>query len=314
MSNPKYDRVSKDILKLLVDYTKARCEVYYKKEIQKLPYPWTEHKWLSSFKFTNVKRWMDRETKWAITNILENDSLSEESKALNVCLFQMINRGDSYMERFHRVLPVHEMSFDEIHDLALKEVENEPNCVTPLQSNAYFLSSVRKCANDIVPEDMKYTNSGTVWLVKANTESILAAWNAETADECMANLYDVSSLGDFLAYQVFATMSYSKSTKFSDNDYVSCGPGTKNGSWRLLGKSNPEEGFEDFIRFLQDNIVDLCRYHELEWNIEEWLHYLPEDQRRFTLQDWTNSMCELSKLCKLTYNEPMRFRWYKVRT
>lgn len=311
MSVPLFDRVSKDVLQLLVEYTEARAEVYYKKEILKESPPWTNHEWLQSFKFTNVKRWLDRETKWAINNILNNDSLSWQSKALNVTLFQMINRGDSYMERFHKVLDIYEMSYDDILELARKEIENEPNCKSPLQSNAYFLSSVRKCANDIVQEEIKYTNCSVVWLVKDNTDEILEAWKSDNASDCMDHLRTVPSLGAFLAYQVFATMSYSPETKYTDDDYVSCGPGTCNGSWRLLGKVNPEEGFESFIRWLKINIYELCEYHGLKWDIKSWLHYLPEDQREFTHQDWTNAMCELSKLCKLTYNEPMRYRWYK---
>lgn len=300
-----------------VAYNKERIEVYYKKEVLKLPPPWTEHKWISSFKFTNVFRKHDRQTVWAIDNILNNKDLSWESKALNVVLFQLINRGDSYLERFgNRVLPLYEMSREEIIKMGLEEkrrYEEGPPYSSPCQSNAYFLSTAAKMGNEYAPPEIHYTNAARAYLVKEWNDPILWAWTAPFAYEALDHLYTVPALGGFMAYQCWATMAYSAETKYTDNDAIVCGPGTTRGIWYMLDRNNPPGGFELFLEWWHQNIKDICAHYGLEWAPEVWLHFMPENERFYTRQMWTNSFCEFAKLYKLNHEETIRARWYDFR-
>lgn len=306
--------INPEELREYVEYNRERTEVYYKKEVLKLPPPWTEHKWISKFKFTNVFRKHDRETVWAIKNILENDSLSWESKALNVVLFQMINRGDSYMDRFNRILPLYEMSYDDIYHMGREELrryEDGPPFTAPQQSNAYFLSTAVKMANEVCPEDIKYSVAARAYLVKTYSDPILWAWKSPFATEAIEHLLQVSGLGPFMAYQCWATMSYSKETAYTDNDAIVCGPGTQDGVWYMLNDQNPPCGYQLFVEWWYQNIKEICAHFGYAWEPEKWFHFMPEDERFYTRQMFTNSFCEFSKLHKLNHEIRMRPRWYR---
>lgn len=306
-------QVELEVLKWLVEYTKARCEVYYKKEVLKLPPPWTDHPQLSYFKFTNVKRYLDRQSKWIINNVVNNTNLSWQNRSLNIAVFQIINHGDVMKHYFggdgiidfDKVDPNNPDNFFE--DLLDYELSQDQSFIK--QSNAYFLSYIGRSVSLDIDKKYQYTLSGRAYLVWKYREHVFNAFKAQTGEEAYNELRQVKTFGEFIAYQVFATMSYCSDTVYTDNDYCACGPGTRAGL-NYLFPYEPDENCYDLIYYLRDNIKTICEENGLQWNIEEWLSFLPEEHRAFTLQDWTNSMCELNKLCKIRYEEPMRVRYY----
>lgn len=78
------------------NWVKERYKVHIKKDVEKLPGPWTEDPVISSYRFTNVRREHDRQTINLIKEIVENDSLSLEEKILNSILFRTWNRLDTF--------------------------------------------------------------------------------------------------------------------------------------------------------------------------------------------------------------------------
>lgn len=75
-----------------------RTSIYYKKEILNLPPYWTDDKILRNYKFVNTKRTWDKETKWLLKNITNNNKLTYENKILNSFLFRVINKSDTLNE------------------------------------------------------------------------------------------------------------------------------------------------------------------------------------------------------------------------
>ena len=71
-----------------------RYAVHIRKDVQKRPAPWTDNSIIQEFRFTNVRREHDKETKWVIENICKTD-MSEANKWVNLILFRMINKSES---------------------------------------------------------------------------------------------------------------------------------------------------------------------------------------------------------------------------
>ncbi|MCP5705862.1 putative DNA base hypermodification protein, partial [Klebsiella pneumoniae] len=53
---------------------------------------------MRNYKFVNTKRTWDKETKWLLTNITNNDKLSYDNKILNSFLFRVVNKSDTFKE------------------------------------------------------------------------------------------------------------------------------------------------------------------------------------------------------------------------
>ena len=78
-------------------YLTERHEIYKKKEILKLPRSeWTDDEVFKVYKFTNIRRELDRESRWLVGNISTNDSLDLDEKILFSILFRTWNKGDNF--------------------------------------------------------------------------------------------------------------------------------------------------------------------------------------------------------------------------
>jgi hypothetical protein len=75
-------KINKDNFKLYCHYNKERSSIYYKKEILKEPPHWTSDKILQKYKFTNIHRKHDKESKWLINNIINLEHISQSDKIL----------------------------------------------------------------------------------------------------------------------------------------------------------------------------------------------------------------------------------------
>lgn len=115
-------------------YLTERHEIYKKKEILKLPQDqWTEDEIFKKYRFTNVRRELDRESKWLIKNISENDNMSLEEKVLWSILFRTYNKSSTFEKLgFPNSLDI--MSFGDnevnvIRDTIEKEMEKDSKYV-----------------------------------------------------------------------------------------------------------------------------------------------------------------------------------------
>lgn len=249
---------------------------------------------------------------------------------MNTALFCTVNSGLA-MKRFAGEV----IKFNSLDLGSVFEHEKE-NKTAVFQNPAYFLSSVRGVSYSHFPEYRGYLTA-TVALMDEYRDLIIGAWNADTSQEAFSLLLQVPSFGNFMAYQVMAAMSYAEEVKYSDDELTIIGPGTFQGlnimfrpdipnpepAWRdeenkkgfyckyhILGYVKYEDCAE-YLEWLGANFSKLYEDLGLEFNEEEILHFMPENERRFTKQDWTNLMCELSKYWKLNINFPMRVRYFK---
>jgi hypothetical protein len=332
-----YFKVDKDILILYKEYNYERSQIFYSKEIDLIPYPWTNHPILSKYKFTNVNRRFDRESKWLISNIIENDDILLEDKILNIFMFRLINRGETISRAYkNNYIKFGYEFFDKLVD---KEIDMHYS--GQLQSNAYTLVCSRNYAN-LKYKKYRQTMALMPALVYEHKNIILSSillsnnTNSISPEKCISILKLVPSIGVFLSYQIWLDFTYlseyeysnnsansQRICKWSDNDYGKSGPGSNHGiDWMVHGKDLINKNdksinyhktnieYDKYLYWFRDNINKLMKINNIEWDVKKMLHFLPKHLQYWGIQEVENSFCELDKFLKLTYDIPSRHRIY----
>lgn len=80
--------------RLSYEWMSERYKIHVKKDVQRLPAPWTNNPILRQVKFCNVRREHDRQSLNLINNIVNNDALGMADKMFNCVLFRMFNLWD----------------------------------------------------------------------------------------------------------------------------------------------------------------------------------------------------------------------------
>lgn len=117
-ANPK---INIEELKIHHLYLTERHEIYKKKEILKLPREeWTDDEVFKVYKFTNVRRELDRESRWLVQNISTNPKLDLEQKVLFSILFRTWNKGENFDKLNLIEFNIKDISFKDIDNLRFK--------------------------------------------------------------------------------------------------------------------------------------------------------------------------------------------------
>lgn len=156
-------KLNEEVLKYHHLYITERTEIYKKKEIDKLPQPWTEDEVLLNYRFTNTRRELDRESKYLIENVSKNEKFTLEEKILWSILFRTFNKSETFRRLdLLNILDIKNISdsvIDTTRDLINKEIEKDPKYVwyTP----AFNTGGLK--ASWVLPEQRLYecTNSDT---------------------------------------------------------------------------------------------------------------------------------------------------------
>lgn len=289
-------------------HQRERTSIYYKKEILNLPPYWTEDKILRNYKFVNTKRTWDKETKWLLTNITNNDKLSYDNKILNSFLFRVVNKSDTFKE-IDAPFDFTNMTIRDINEKIREKTLNistkKPGYV--FFSAAYILGGPKfnfgkyleniegTTENDMVIRMIKF--------VYYNQDKIVnGVKSSRNQLEVFEHLKSFSGIGDFLAYQIFIDLTYLANFPFTELNFVISGPGCERGiNWIFSNRDgmNSEECLFWFT-INQNNIAE--KYNE-HWNMDEIFHFLPKEERVYTLMDMENSgACEIDKRCRTKFN------------
>lgn len=81
-------------LELFVHWITERYKIHLKKDSGE-PRPWTNDPILDNYRFTNVRREQDRQSKYLIDNIVNNKKLTLEEKIINCIMFRCWNVWES---------------------------------------------------------------------------------------------------------------------------------------------------------------------------------------------------------------------------
>lgn len=302
-ANPKVDF---EMLTRYAYYQKERTEIYVKKEIQKLPAPWSSNPMFTDFKFTMTKRWLDRESKNLIEGILKREDISYDNKILNSALFRIINKFKMFDTLPEKYIDFSKpFGYVEQNELLLRL---ESKNLSGTFSDAYFLSgviaSIKKRVQGVDPEILGGKSSpmksiiALISYIKEYSEKILEISRLTDPDKMVEELTTIHGMGAFIAYQIFADWTYIKEFPFSDNSCVDCGPGTIRGTDHMfLDKDGLD--YKELQYWFRDNIDNLMLEYNIEWDLNKWFYFLPEESRYWGLQDITNSFCEFDKTTRI---------------
>lgn len=282
--------------KHLYTWVTDRYAVHVKKDVQGLPAPWTDNPIIREYRFTNVRREHDKETKWVIENVCKAD-MSLANKWMNLMLFRMINKS----ETCKNFMPI---DFDNVDWNGIcSYVENLPGDY-PIFTNAFYTSGMKMgvCqALGYSGERRKILGIKPVYAVIEYCQKLYSSErfiqileNCENPKQFFEALSSVKGIGFFLAYQILVDWTYCPESLWSENEFVIAGPGAQRGL-DLVFEEKDGMTYEECLFWLRDNWGIICNWLNLPWNPDEIFVDLEPEDRHMNVMSLQNCHCEISK-------------------
>lgn len=291
--------INEENLLHLYHFISRRYAIHLRKDVQGKPAPWTKDPVLQEFRFTNIRREHDKESKWLIKNISTNPTLSYEDKLLNSILFRLYNKHQT-SELIG--MPIHFSEYkdwdpEQYRHLFEDALKADPHRV--FFTGAFNTGGLKRALKWYLPKDtpdnsmemrvmcfVKYLLNSTM------IDDIKAAKNQK---EVFTTLSSCMGIGGFLGYQMFVDMTYIPEFPFSENEFTVAGPGCR---WGIdyLFEDKDKMTYEECIFWVRDNLERL--FNEVlgkEWDCKKIFWDLPEEDRCFNVMSLENCFCELSK-------------------
>lgn len=289
-------------------HQRERTSIYYKKEILCLPPYWTDDEILKNYKFVNTKRTWDRETKWLLKNVINNHSVSYDNKILNSFLFRVINKSDTLRE-INAPFDFSKMNIKYINETIREQLNNislkNPNYV--FFSAAYILGGPKvnfgKFLEEIEGKTEKNMILRMIKFVFYNQDKIVNGVNFSANQlEVFNHLKSFSGIGNFLAYQIFVDLTYINKFPFTEMNFVVSGPGCERGiNWIFSDRDGMNS--EECLFWFTLNQNKISEEYKEKWDMDKIFHFLPKEERTYTLMDMENSgACEIDKRCRTKFN------------
>lgn len=279
----------------LYNFIKRRYVIHLRKDVLKKDPPWTNDEVLKDFRFTNIRREHDRETKWVIEHITSNPELSYEDKLLNVILFRLYNKHEtaeliSMPFKFSETPDWNPEWYRSLFEAALVD---DPKRV--FFTAAFHTVGMKNTLRAVTGEDyapMRILKFIKILQQEGMTDDIKACANQKEVYETLTNY---NGIGRFLAYQFYVDMTYIAEFPFSENEFTVAGPGCIMGL-NYLFEDRDGMSYEECLFWLRDNL-DRLFVEQLgkDWDAKKVFWDLPEHDRCFNVMSLENCFCELSK-------------------
>ena len=279
----------------LYNFIKRRYVIHLRKDVLKKDPPWTTDQVLRDFRFTNIRREHDKESKWVIEHITSNPELSYEDKLLNVILFRLYNKHEtaeliSMPFKFSETPDWNPEWYRSLFEAALVE---DPNRV--FFTAAFHTVGMKNTLKKVTGESyapMRILKFIKILINEGLVDDIKACTNQQ---EVYQTLTDYNGIGRFLAYQFYVDMTYIAEFPFSENEFTVAGPGCVMGL-NYLYEDRDGMSYEECLFWLRDNL-DRLFVEELgkDWDSKRVFWDLPEEDRCFNVMSLENCFCELSK-------------------
>ena len=274
-----------EVLEIFKYYVAERYKMHLLKDVENKPFPWTQDIILSMYRFTNVRREQDKNSKYLLKMMREHGNKLTLNMLCNIMLFRLFNKIETteLMGGW-----VDFWSYDE--DTLRKQLKNAPEGYKYF-TNAYLSSGMKKEFNKVYPEEkMRVMNIPNVlhWF---GPELYRGIKEANSPQEVIDYFKCVNGINDFLAYQLFVDLTYLDDFPWSENEFVISGVGCSLGlSYLVHYKGGLTD--EELLFWLRDN----CPITK-EWCMEHMTD-LPEEDRYMNIMSLENCMCELGKYMK----------------
>jgi hypothetical protein len=290
---------NEEVLEVFKYYVSERYKMHLLKDVEQKPFPWTEDRILSMYRFTNVRREHDKNSKYLRNIVQEHGNRLTLGVLCNIILFRLFNKIET-MEYLGRWVDFN--AYDE--DMVRKQLKKAPEGYVYF-TNAYLSSGMKKEFNKYFPQEkMRVMNIPNV----VNLFSV-KLWqgvkNAESPQQVVDALKQVNGISDFLAYQIFVDLTYLEDFPWSENEFVMAGPGCRLGLGFLFEHSGNLTD-EELLFWLRDHCPirrEWCQEHMWDLRVED---------RYMNIMSLENCMCELGKYMKAKLRVGRPRNLYKI--
>jgi hypothetical protein len=274
-------KVNAQNLYILNFWINERESIRIKKDIQKEPAPWTNDAVLQKYRFCNVRREDDKESRFLIENICNNSGLTYENKILNIILFRLINKSKTFS--IFQPLDFNSLNIEYIRARLSGFLRDFPSYV--FFSNAFFTSGPKTVANKLFSDE----NMVIKMIFLANHYKSLGIAKSinscKSQSEVFSCLLSLPGIGQFLAYQIFVDFTYIENFPFTDKEFTVAGPGCVKGL-KLIFDNFDNLSFEESLFWLRDNQKTLFEFNHFPLSV----------------MSLENCMCEFSKYWRAANN------------
>lgn len=293
-ANPVLDVTN---LRHLYNFIHRRYIIHLRKDVLKKDPPWINDHILREYRFTNVRREHDRETKWLIKHITSNPDVSYSDKLLNVILFRLFNKHET-SELIHQ--PIRFKELQKNPNKYRKILDSAKDLGQSLYTGVFFTTGMRQGVQATLieaglPGDFS-GNDLVLFVNYINQDGIVESIDqAKDQKAVFTALCKYKGLGSFLAYQIFVDFTYIDEFPFSENEFTVAGPGCKKGL-DMLFKDKDGMSYEECVFWVRDNIETAFEEH-LGKSLDPHRLFadLPEEDRCLNVMSLENCFCELSK-------------------
>ena len=293
-ANPVLDTQN---LRHLYNFIRRRYVIHLRKDVMKKDPPWIKDRVLQEFRFTNVRREHDRETKWVIQHITSNPGLSYEDKIMNVILFRLFNKHET-SELIG--MPIHfTQSWDPKKYQPLFEEALKIDKHRVFFTGAFITGGLKRALKWYLPVGTPDASCEMrmMYFMRYLLDSSLITDIKKSKDqqEVFKHLSSMMGIGDFLGYQMFVDLTYIEEFPFSENEFTVAGPGCRNGLDKLF-KDRDGMTYEECLFWVRDNIEEEFKKHlGVPLCPSKLFSDLPEYDRCLNVMSLENCFCELSK-------------------
>lgn len=255
----------------LFTFIRERHSIYIKKEAGE-PKPWTKDPILRGYRFCNVYRELDTQTKWLYEIWGKNGKQKDKDYWFACVVFRLTNWSETAKQLGYPV-PWNPKHF-------IYTLETRKRLGQKIYSGAYTIST-----NGVAQEKHLYLEAQLTKIWKDREK--IRYKKGETLQAFYERLQKYNTMGSFLAAQVVADMKYIGDALNAPDwwTFVAPGPGSERGLNRVfnrpINKSWPPQAWVNGLRELQIMGVDPL--------IEKY------DMPRLSAQDLQNCLCEFDK-------------------
>ncbi len=297
------------------DFVVHRQLIYYKKEVLREKYPWTTDPILNEYHFCNVFREADRGTRYIINYFKKYPDISKE-KVLYTLVFYRHFNVSGLMDHLQEHYCQHPDKYPRLQELEQGLVPylldeqarwQFEQLLTDYKARRGTLYNVAyRVAPHVVNPDYPHRAKHVqfTFVLKKLSKQVHAILQrilgATEPSESSLPLQSIPSVGAFLAYEIWTDLTYFSWFKWSDDDYVSIGPGAAGGLQVIFGGNSADHQGQkgvDACKQLRDlqkqYLPRLSKKYGIQW--EEIS--LPESSTRpwLSLRNIEHALCEFRK-------------------
>lgn len=307
-ASPIFNRTNLD---LFMHFLKERYSVHLNKDVLCKDAPWTKDPILKKYRFTNIRREQDRETKWLIKNIAQNDFLTYRQKILNIILFRLYNKHET-LEIMGAPFKMEGLWTCKKYVEILQDYKKNHKDAK-FFTGVFMVSGGLKHMGEEFPKHKNFSAGLPLYKIeKLHKENFFELITmCKSQEEVFKLLSNTSGIGSFLAYQMFVDFTYIKEFPFSENEFTVAGPGCMRGINRVF-KDKDGMTYEECLFWLRDNwynFEDRKVFFDPEEEMVDLKHY----DRVMNVMSLENCFCEMSKYIRVYNNEGRLRKTYKPR-